>query len=105
MKKIIFGLVVALLLNACGSDNDTVETDCPTCGVEMNSTVVVDVNEAELLCPDTRDGHFLESTDPAFCAEHGYFYCSIVKHCLDKPTNVNECGEIGSAQREELNSQ
>jgi hypothetical protein len=53
-------------------------------------------------CLDTRDGNFDPSYSPAVCNSHGYFWCSIAKKCLDKPINVNECGEIGSAKRKAL---
>lgn len=59
--------------------------------------------EPVLPCPDTRDGQFLASPDPSYCALHGYFYCSIAGTCLDKPANVNYCGEIGSEQRRIIN--
>ncbi len=66
---------------------------------------VLPVSEPEIVlpCPDTRDGTMPQSTIPSVCYEHGYFFCSVVGHCLDKPQNVNVCGEIGSQQRFQLN--
>ena len=63
-----------------------------------------EVVEPILPCPDTRDGTFPQSTNPTVCHDHGYFYCSVVGHCLNKPENVNICGEIGSEQRRTLNA-
>jgi len=45
-------------------------------------------------CPDTRNGDFNPSYSPAVCNGNGYFWCSVAKQCLNKPINVNECGEI-----------
>lgn len=56
-------------------------------------------NEPVLPCPDTRDGTLPQSSDPSVCYYHGYFHCSEVNKCLDKPLNVTECGEVGSPQR------
>ena len=45
-------------------------------------------------CLDTRDGIFNPAFSPAVCNSHGYFWCSLARQCLNKPINVQECGEM-----------
>jgi len=47
-------------------------------------------------CPDTRNGDFNPSYSPSVCNANGYFWCSLSQSCLDKPINVNECGEMST---------
>ena len=98
MKNILTLLVLAsALLLFTGCNEDTIDRTPPP-------TVELPVEEAKLPCPDTRDGTFPQSSVPSTCYASGYFYCSIAGLCLDKPMNVNVCGEIGSAQREAMNA-
>ena len=87
---------IGIILGIC---KDTNVTD----GGVYGDCILNNKPEPVLPCPDTRDGTFPQSQDPQVCADHGYFYCSLSGYCLNKPINVNVCGEIGSQQRKDLN--
>lgn len=112
MKKIdlfISGLLVitAFAIMGCGDETKVIETVCPVCETNITVEVPVDENiteEVVLPCPDTRLTYNPEYSI-AECGENNFFWCSIEQKCLDKPINVDICGELGSPQREALNSQ
>ena len=107
----IYGFGTGNLVASIGYDSIVSDTSGTVIGTCENTVVsdagvngVCTLDGADPLpCPDTRDGTFPQSTVPQVCYDHGYFYCSIAGVCLDKPANVNECGEVGSEQRDSIN--
>lgn len=73
------------------------------CILPKPKIVEPEITKPTIPCPDTRDGTMPNSSSPSVCNEHGYFHCSLSGGCLNKPSNVPWCGEIGSEQRRRLN--
>lgn len=87
-------------IQADGSVNDVPGNDLGVCvGANVNdygvdNCILPTAAPKAEECPDTRNGDFNPSYSTAVCNANGYFWCSIAQACLDKPINVNECGEI-----------
>jgi len=101
--KYLLILMIAMFISGCG-DSKKVEAVCPECDSEIIVDVPEPIPEPVLPCPDTRNGDFDPSYPPQLCNSNGYFWCSLARQCLNKPINVNACGEIGSQKRESINN-